>query len=267
MRSVRFIGLILGANVQRITFLIFFVFVSLTTSLYAESESQKYIFPEVWDWRPKILPKEGALVNFWKFENDILISCSGLNEAKSETIAFFSRHKFKSPEEAFGVLPGAVHPDPIIDHSAKLPNGKTVSVNPGSYCSEGIGAKLTVYDSQNNLFKTTSLVLVLDKPWRSPDVICEESKKSGSYQRYIVFQPYQAIPLSDNTFLVSDIISGTVIRFDENLNTKSSLFGKYLFLIDPILLENRIKAPRHKTTSDDFFKELCLESKSNRVAK
>jgi hypothetical protein len=31
-----------------------------------------------------------------------------------------------------------------------------------------------------------------------------------------------------------------------------------LFLIDPKLLENSIKAPGLNTSSDEFFKELCL---------
>jgi hypothetical protein len=248
--------------VRRTAFFVGLIFVALTTSLSAEPASIKRSSPEVWDWRPASQPKEFASVNFWNWgDNDILISYSNSNypQIKSETIVFFSGRKFRSPEEAFGVAPGAIHPDPIIDRSAKLPNGKIVSPNTGSHCSQGIGAQIRVYDNQNSLLITRTLILLLDKPWRSPDVICEETKVRGFSRRYIVFQPSQTIPLSDNTFLVSDVTTGTVIRFDENLNTKSSLLGKYLFMIDPTVLENRIKTPRHRTSSDKFFEQLCLE--------
>jgi hypothetical protein len=251
--------------VQRAAFIICLAYVVLATSLYTESASVKYSFPDMWEWRPTSQPKEWASVNFWKLaNNDILISYSSINNTKviSETITFFNRHKFQNREEAFGVPPGAIHPDPIIGYSAMLPNGKIVSPNWGSHCSRGIGAQIRVYDSQNNLLKTKTLLLVLDKPRYVPGIICEEAKVRGFSQRLVVFQPNQVVPLSDNTFLVSDLVTGTVIRLDENLNTKSSLLGKYLFMVDPIVLDNRLKVSGHGFDWEKFFEDLRIEMTS-----
>lgn len=195
-------------------------------------------------WRPTNPPKEWAHVNFWKLgDSDILINYSNNNypQVKSETIAFFSGQKFKSPEAAFGVPPGAIHPDPILGYSAKLPNGKIISPNTASACSRGLGAQIRVYDSQNNILITKTLLLILQNPRLAPPVICEGTTRPGFPQRLVVFEPNQVVPLSDNTFLASDLVTGTVVRLDENLNTKSFLLGKYLFMVDPSGLETRVR--------------------------
>jgi len=221
----------------------------------------------VWEWRPTNPPKEWAHVNFWKLgNNDILINYSNNNypQVKSETIAFFSGRKFQSPEAAFGVPPGAIHPDPILGYSAKLPNGRIVSPNTASACSRGLGAQIRVYDSQNNILITKTLLLILDNPRHAPAVVCEEANRPGFPQLLVVFLPSQVVPLSDNTFLVSDLVTGSVVRLDENLNTKSSLLGKHLFIVDPTVLDDRVKkyyrgAPEFGVDWEKFFEDLRNE--------
>jgi len=222
-------------------------------------------YPDVWDWRPQSPPKEWASVDFHRMpDGDILLTYwpSYKDAARNtQVLTFFGRREFRSTEEAFGVAPGAVHPPPDRMQPARLPNGKIITTISAEECSRGLGSQVRVNESdyRSNVRKT--FLVLLDRPKQSLEVRCEETRQPGFRYTLGVLRPQRVLPLADNTFLVSDLLTGTVLRLDDDLNTRSPLLGTRVFSMNPEELEQLVRryyrpAPAYGVYWQRFFDDL-----------
>jgi len=190
--------------------------------------SIRQAYPAVWDLTPSSVAMEHQNVRLrWLPDGDVLV------EYRSHAVSFFSRREFRSTEDAFG----GKYPPPDGRHRVTLPNGRIVVSLAQQECARGLGSQLIVRDKSENVVVKKSLLVVLDQPRLNPTVQCEEEQEAPFRSSVVILRPVQLLPLSDNTFLVTDMITGIVLRLDADLNSRSDLIGRRVFFSDPGELE------------------------------
>lgn len=240
-----------------------FILLSVIINANAISAGVPVQLADKWELKPLDSKKSNTEIYFHNMpDNDILIFRT--NGKKRETIGFFSGRIYKNPEEAFGVAPGGIHPDPILGNNAQLPNGKVVTGGYEDQCCRGFNNTIIIYDNNNKEILKKIILLKLDIPILSKDIVCEGVKEKGFYQKIKVFSPNKKIALPDGTFLLSDHETGTVIRFDDNLRSKSNMIGKSIFIVDPAYINNIVKSyyrpsPKYGVDWQKIFDDLYIK--------
>lgn len=102
---------------------------------------------------------------------------------------------------------------------------------------------LVVKDGGGNVIAQKMLLSLRDRPVRRAiNQICE---RNWDYNRNYMLETASAVvlriaPLEDDTFLLFDAVGNMIIRFDKNLNTKSDLLNRKVFLVDFVPLKKTI---------------------------
>src|SRR6266545_852895 len=191
--------------------------------VYAQTNvvAKKYPpYPNVWDWMSSAKESARVLGVELRSDGDILITYDG----KGTT--FFSRQI--SPPT---VSQKWVHGEATIH----LKNGfiiqRTGALGGRSGgCYNRLDAVITQKDGSGKDRARKKLLYVYENPRRY--VTKKECLDGPSFINRVdsVFADF--IELEDRTLLFIDHEHGLIIRFDENFNTRSSLIGDRLFLID-----------------------------------
>ena len=205
-------------------------------------------YPDVWDWQAEQYKRErSGNISFFHLESgDVLISFFWVDEVDGERQAyhdyftFFGRQNFNSLDEAFISLQGGY--DRQINRAVsafldkkELPNKKEIELDNGwSHCERKLDTHLSIYDSVGSEYSVdeTTLFFLPSSPFVYPDARCEWGTDPLFTHNVAIFSSSLAVPLHDNTFLIADDDLGTIIRFDENLESYSALIGTSLFAVD-----------------------------------
>ena len=230
---------------------LFFLLLLMACKISAQGDGEHTdtVYPEVWDWQPEQYKLEtSSSINFYHINNgDVLVNfywseeVDGEREGHSEYFTFFGGQTFTSLEEAFITLEGNYTNDTRNQRRIRysdvhrLPNEKQVELDyVTSFCSRGFDSSVSIYDRNNSEYSVnkTNLLFLPDNPF-----IYSETRGCDAYDIQFAhdvatFTPDGLAPLGDNTFLVADEDLGIIVRFDENLNSRSDLIGSRLFAAD-----------------------------------
>lgn len=221
---------------------LFFLLLLMACKISAQGDGEHTdtVYPEVWDWQAEQYKMDNAFLirSFALEDGDVLINFSWMDESNEETnlrqenFTFFGGQTFESLAEAFTILERS---DGSSYDVSLLPNGKRVDNKlPSSPCERNFTSYLSIYDRANSEYwvDKTAFLFLPNTPFVYPDVSCEWGTDPLFTHNVAVFSPTDVIPLRDNTFLVADERLGTIVRFDENLESYSALIGTSLFAVD-----------------------------------
>lgn len=223
--------------------------IACKTSAQGDGEYTDTVYPEVWDWQAEQYKLDRtSSTNFYYLENgDVLVNfvwidqVDGENEFHHEYFTFFGGQTFISLEEAFVTLEGDYHDgiaserlDSIFDVK-RLSNGNEIDADTGTLlCGRSFDSGISIYDRSNSeyVIDKTIFFFLPEKPFIYPETLrCEDYDVQFAHD-VAIFSPGRVIPLRDNTFLVVNTSLGTIVRFDENLESRSDLIGSRLFAAD-----------------------------------
>jgi len=279
----------------------------------ANATAKKYPpYPDVWEMLfPQLVNKQlPALRNVWLDNGDIwfgFISKEKTNKTLIEGIplkeftgiTFFSRQKivFSDANDEVGVdndtkikitnLSGKHY----FPGTAELEDESYVISSNGSFekgCYQGPGGnQLTRYQSKKTLKSLQSskvAFLLLDEPvtittgatdGQNRSAACDAAEETITTR--VVSISGEILPLRAGGFLLVDRDYGLAIRFDSNLNTRSELLNKKLFVFDTELLNahfiNRVSGRNYQDShgwtkmqeiNDDLFAYLIKLSKGEK---
>jgi uncharacterized protein len=128
---------------------------------------------------------------------------------------------------------------------ATLTDGTDISSFENEYkngCYQGPGENSLIHDRQNGThekwLQQKVVFLVLEKPIRLLTGLTKGQQRPAAcdtteerIKTRVVSLAGAVIPLQDGGFLLEDVRYGIVVRFDSNLNTRSSLLNRRVFLM------------------------------------
>ena len=225
---------------------LFFLLLLMACNISAQGDGEyaETVYPEVWDWQPEQykIDRSSNISAYMLDDGDVLISFFWIEESdienkyRHEYFTFFGGQEFESLEEAFTTLQGSY--DDRVDRRVKpyddkllINNSEINTKGPSSNCYRGFDTHLSIYDKAAAKYVVDKTILLF---WRNspviyPKISCEDSFRAPFEHNLVVFSLNEVVPLRDNTFLVASDDLGTIVRFDENLNSRSSLLGSSLF--------------------------------------
>lgn len=168
---------------------------------------------------------------------DVLFSyqaCCGKNPWR--TLTFFEGRRYASVEEAFK----GEYPPPINTWQYELGSRQTIRTfgtgRQSRGCYDGLEAYVSVHEGPINSTAIRSPVLqktvlyFLDEPQDyESQPHCNESR---TFRAWAESLGGSLVPLRDKTFLLVDREHSVAIRMDERLQTRSSMLGDRLFVVD-----------------------------------
>jgi hypothetical protein len=187
-------------------------------------------YPDVWDVPADLLGKR--IWRVYKMRNgDVMI-----DYGKHGELQFFrGTRRLPKPDE-IDVPPEGEH----AWGSAKLPNGETVQsygTQTGIYqgCYDGLDAYTDIKsaDGRQRVSKSIFYLLLHPRQHTSP-AHCNETRR---FTERVTTIGGLVVPLDDNGAILIDEALSVVIRFDSDLNTRSRLLNKVLFVVDTAAYE------------------------------
>ena len=214
-------------------------------------------FPDVWDWEAPKYMQAGLSISLWTLPNgDVLINYADLeNPRDSHNVTFFSHETFQHVEQALG----AFRPR---EQKNEIPFGKEKTLHAlgclgcrSGGCYNGLDGRLDVWDKANEeRNQNRSLLYLFDKPQHYKTQKKCLDGNDFDYRVESVFPSF--LPLADGTFLLVDQVHGLIVRFDQNLNTKSSLINTRLFWMGTEELEKFEAKYGDRAVGDKNLKQL-----------
>lgn len=228
---------------RKLIILLLFALPQLSCAETASSEKKYPPYPDVWH-RQIPEPREiypAALGYRRAPDGDIVIMYARRPVKRPEdfdrskgTLHFFSGEH--SREVSFKALQKQTKPAyPKLE--IKLASGKTIKHDSLDHriplrCPQELNSYFVITDA-NGQTTRKSLLYILDRPQRHTiQERCADTSER-SFDAKVEAIPGEFWLLDDGTFLVKDGNAGIVVRFDANLKTKSPLFGRQLFWVDP----------------------------------
>lgn len=123
---------------------------------------------------------------------------------------------------------------------------------------------ITKKDKKDEFIVRTNLIYIVDKPVKIPvNLYCEHNntlKKDYVNARALEIKDISYVPLEDGTFFVIDTWGNLIVRFDENLNTKSELLNSRVFLVDRKVIEDiRYELQKENKYNDQTLTDAIYE--------
>ncbi|MDH5666491.1 MAG: hypothetical protein OEY86_00580 [Nitrospira sp.] len=216
-------------------------------------------YPDVWEW---VAPFPSRMSH--RFQADLLPD----GEVQ---LAYQLKSKTPTPTEDisprgetlsvlfFGkqaVTPPANIDGPRQKRRARLPNGKIIESHASwsnSDCFSLYRRYFKVRDHKENELAHKILFYVLDHPEIFvPSGMCEgEPYNAPAFSYRMVTMFGDIVPLEDNTFLVVDYEHGVALRFDAQLQSKSPLFNRRIFVMDREDYQSFFRNRKSLTTDAD----------------
>jgi uncharacterized protein len=222
----------------------------------ATASAKKYPpYPDVWEWVAPEHMRAGVGIDLWTLPNgDVLINYADLdNPRDNHNVTFFSHETFRQAEQALGTYRPS-------EEKAKIPygEGRTLQVlgclgcRSGG-CYNGLDGRLAIRSAANKSEERKTLLYLSDQPQHYKTQKHCLDGKDFDYWVDAVFPEF--MPLADGTFLLVDL-HGLIVRFDQNLKTKSSLINTRLFWMDAEELEKFQAKYGDRADGDKNLKQL-----------
>lgn len=197
------------------------------------------------------------IYSIWKTKKDEENPEKG--EGLIEGVLFFSGER----RDAKGIIKaeGEKHFLPPEFYKKEFSDGNKIKVtSPYPFkCRPTINKFIEKRDKDDMVIFEKALIYLPDNPIRVYSVRkpgCDNVPQgSGSYLRWVDQIDLTFIPLEDETFLVADQKGKAVIRFDKDLNTKSDLLNKRIFIVDKKVIDGfNAKAVNDQERTEAVYK-------------
>jgi uncharacterized protein len=216
-------------------------------------------YPEVWDWvAPEYAGSEMAIY-LWTLSNgDILVNYSNLNfPHDNHTFTFFNRYTFNKVENALGAYRPSEEKATLHFNDGKSLQALGCLGCRSGGCYNRLDGSMAIRNEVNNeLVLRKSLLYLFDKPQH---FLTHRKCLDGKEFDYWVDSVFpRFLPLADGTFLLIDP-HGLIVRFDQNLNSRSKLINSRLFWMDNLDLEKFLAKYGDRAIENKNLKELHID--------
>jgi len=214
-------------------------------------------YPDVWSWSPQQPPIDGFTHARLRRmpKGDILVSViqqSGTTVDILGIATFFENRRFASVESAFS---GRFPPPDDTSRPKLRDNLYASSRGEGiNSCSRGIHDALRIEDGKGYVVLEKTALVVLPAARTSKVLTCEE-RSTGDFTYQVQPIVGRLLALEDGTFLVVDSESGLVLRFTHRLETRSTMLGRTLFMVDANFLDRRFREHLAKHRGNPDWRE------------
>jgi hypothetical protein len=165
---------------------------------------------------------------------------------------FFENRRFASVESAFS---GRFPPPDDTSRPKLRDNLYASSRGEGiNSCSRGIHDALRIEDGKGYVVLEKTALVVLPAARTSKVLTCEE-RSTGDFTYQVQPIVGRLLALEDGTFLVVDSESGLVLRFTHRLETRSTMLGRTLFMVDANFLDRRFREHLAKHRGNPDWRE------------
>lgn len=210
-------------------------------------------YPEVWHRQLSSPPRlKGYDIGFYLGESGDQIAVSiaesrtdpdgGHHTSRLVSIGFFSGEMSLISEiDEFYQSHPLVHQH---KNAITLTNGIRVSVKNldprmTKYCPQALNHYFSIEYPDGRAPRRMSLLRILEKPRRVEiDERCAGTAEAFISEKVESLWGYM-VPLADGGFLIGDRLTGYIVRFDANLESKSDLLDKVLFWVDSAVVKQQ----------------------------
>jgi hypothetical protein len=214
------------------------------------------VYPDVWDREvPEFSGKRSVLNAYYSADGDVyLIYHVSMDDPRSlsspytiHALKFFSGERqvitdqsfYRSHERAWAGARITFASTGVVLESYEGPGGQ--------HCYRGLRSSLRLYHN-GELERTLKLLYVPQEPALYVDTYgCPDDRE---FREKVFAMAPLFIVLKDGTFLAADSKSGRVVRFNQDLSSRSQLMNNDIFLIKAGLIEELRLETEHGWTSE-----------------